>query len=126
MSPVSELLTRVAETLKVECSPLHAVITVEPAEDVSLEGFTDCNVSSLIDEQFLISDFALKTFNDATTAFYNSAEFQQKANESATFLSQLPPYLDGRNVTLENMVGSAAFPLSRITNCGSFPSRSGM
>nr|GAT43805.1 predicted protein [Mycena chlorophos] len=60
--------------------------SVEPNLDVSLEGYTDCN-----------------TFTDATTAFYNSAEFKQKANESAAFLAMLPPYLDGRPTTLENM-----------------------
>ncbi|EKM49712.1 uncharacterized protein PHACADRAFT_265304 [Phanerochaete carnosa HHB-10118-sp] len=54
--------------------------------DVSLEGFTDCN-----------------TQNTRTSAFYNSTAFQQKANESAAFLSQLPPFLDGRPVTLVNM-----------------------
>ncbi|KAH7925893.1 phosphoglycerate mutase-like protein [Leucogyrophana mollusca] len=60
--------------------------SVDPNESVSLEGFEDCN-----------------TFNTQTTAFYNSSEFQQKAAESATFLNMLPPYLDGRSVSLENM-----------------------
>ncbi|KAJ7175399.1 histidine phosphatase superfamily [Mycena filopes] len=60
--------------------------SVEPTNDVSLEGYTSCAV-----------------FNAANTAFYNSTEFAQKRNESAAFLSQLPPYLDGRPVTLENM-----------------------
>ncbi|EGN98125.1 hypothetical protein SERLA73DRAFT_55599 [Serpula lacrymans var. lacrymans S7.3] len=61
--------------------------SVDPNLDVSLEGFLDCN-----------------TFDDSTTAFYNSTEFQEKASESAAFLSLLPPYLDGRAVTLENMI----------------------
>ncbi|KAF7299313.1 hypothetical protein MIND_00880300 [Mycena indigotica] len=60
--------------------------SVEPTNDVSLEGYTLCN-----------------TFNDATTAFYASAEFAQKKNETSAFLAMLPPYLDGRPVTLENM-----------------------
>ncbi|TFK48705.1 phosphoglycerate mutase-like protein [Heliocybe sulcata] len=60
--------------------------TVEPDEDVSLEGWTDCN-----------------TFNDATEAFYNSSVFQEKQKEAASFLSQLPQYLDGRSVALTNM-----------------------
>jgi len=60
--------------------------SVEPNNDVSLEGYTDCG-----------------TFDDWTTAFYNSPAFLQKANESAAFLAQLPPFLDGRPVTLENM-----------------------
>ncbi|KAJ7070028.1 histidine phosphatase superfamily [Mycena amicta] len=60
--------------------------SVEPTNDVSLEGYTSCN-----------------TFNDATTAFYASAEFAQMKNETAAFLAMLPPYLDGRPVTLDNM-----------------------
>ncbi|KAJ7695722.1 phosphoglycerate mutase-like protein [Mycena rosella] len=60
--------------------------SVEPANDVSLEGWTSCGA-----------------FDASTTAFYNSSAFAQKRNESAAFLSQLPPFLDGRPVTLENM-----------------------
>ncbi|KAJ6557217.1 histidine phosphatase superfamily [Mycena vulgaris] len=60
--------------------------SVEPANDVSLEGWTSCGA-----------------FDNATAAFYNSTAFAQKRTESAAFLSQLPQYLDGRPVTLENM-----------------------
>ncbi|KAI0930855.1 hypothetical protein AcV7_004926 [Taiwanofungus camphoratus] len=60
--------------------------SVEPDEDVSLEGFTDCN-----------------TFDQKTEAFYNSSIFLQKQNEYSGFLSQLPPYLGGRSVALSNM-----------------------
>ncbi|THH19834.1 hypothetical protein EUX98_g8697 [Antrodiella citrinella] len=60
--------------------------SIEPDENVSLEGFTDCN-----------------TFVTRNIDFYNSPEFLQKANESAPFLEQLPQYLDGRPATLENM-----------------------
>lgn len=60
--------------------------SVEPNQDVSLEGFTSC-----------------PALDDKIAAFYNSIEFQEKANESAAFLSQLPPFLDGRPVTLVNM-----------------------
>ncbi|KAJ7164700.1 histidine phosphatase superfamily [Mycena crocata] len=60
--------------------------SVEPTNDISLEGWTSCGA-----------------FDNATAAFYNSAEFAQKRAESAAFLSQLPQYLDGRPVTLENM-----------------------
>ncbi|KZT28839.1 phosphoglycerate mutase-like protein [Neolentinus lepideus HHB14362 ss-1] len=60
--------------------------TVEPDKDVSLEGWTDCN-----------------TFNDATLAFYNSSLFQAVQKSASPFLSQLPPYLDGRSVSLTNM-----------------------
>ncbi|XP_006462624.1 hypothetical protein AGABI2DRAFT_137285 [Agaricus bisporus var. bisporus H97] len=60
--------------------------SVEPENDISLEGWTSCTA-----------------FNDATEAFYNSTEFKQKANESADFLNSLKQYLDGRPVSLENM-----------------------
>ncbi|KAJ7126156.1 histidine phosphatase superfamily [Mycena epipterygia] len=60
--------------------------SVEPANDVSLEGWTSCGA-----------------FDASTVAFYNSTEFAQKRNESASFLNQLPQYLDGRPVQLENM-----------------------
>ncbi|KAI0768868.1 phosphoglycerate mutase-like protein [Irpex lacteus] len=60
--------------------------SVEPNEDVSLEGYTSC------------TNFATKN-----AVFYKSPAFLQKANESADFLNSLPPFLDGRNVTLDNM-----------------------
>jgi len=60
--------------------------SVEPGNDISLEGWTSCGV-----------------FDNATAAFYKSPEFALKANESAAFLGQLKQYLDGRPVTLENM-----------------------
>ncbi|KAL7279753.1 hypothetical protein ACG7TL_006160 [Trametes sanguinea] len=60
--------------------------SVEPNEDVSLEGFTSCN-----------------TFDDHTEAFYNSSAFQQKNSQVSQFLQDLKPYMDGRPVTLENM-----------------------
>ncbi|KAG6865506.1 hypothetical protein C0991_001936 [Blastosporella zonata] len=60
--------------------------SVESSNDISLEGWTDCN-----------------TFNTATSVFYNSTEFQEKAAEYADFLTSLKPYLDGRPVTLQNM-----------------------
>lgn len=39
-----------------------------------------------------------------TAAFYASAEFAAKKQEASQFLNDLKPYMDGRNVTLENMV----------------------
>lgn len=60
--------------------------SVEPDNDISLEGWTKC-----------------RTFNSATDSFYNSAEFKAKAVKHSAFLEQLPKYLDGRPVTLENM-----------------------
>ncbi|KAF9013360.1 phosphoglycerate mutase-like protein [Cyathus striatus] len=64
-----------------------AIESVEPSNDVSLEGYTSCN-----------------TFNNATVAFYNSDAFKLRASQSANFLQQLPPFLDGRPVTLQNMI----------------------
>ena len=46
----------------------------------------------------------MQTLTNRTNDFYNSPAFLAKAQQSASFLNQLPPYLDGRNVTLENMV----------------------
>ncbi|KLO05436.1 phosphoglycerate mutase-like protein, partial [Schizopora paradoxa] len=63
------------------------IASIDPNDDVSLEGFTSCN-----------------TFNNATLAFYNSAAFKQVAAENAAFLNSLPPFLDGRPVSLENMI----------------------
>ncbi|KDR82623.1 hypothetical protein GALMADRAFT_835169 [Galerina marginata CBS 339.88] len=60
--------------------------SVEPDNDVSLEGFTDCN-----------------TFVTATNAFYNSALFNATAAAHADFIKSLPPFLDGRPATLVNM-----------------------
>ncbi|KAF8893680.1 histidine phosphatase superfamily [Gymnopilus junonius] len=60
--------------------------SVEPDNDISLEGWTDCN-----------------TFNAATAAFYASALFNQTAAEHADFINSLPPFLDGRPATLINM-----------------------
>ncbi|TFK70392.1 phosphoglycerate mutase-like protein [Pluteus cervinus] len=75
-------------------SPLGGIVdgrslpveSVEPDNDISLEGWTSCGA-----------------FNDATNNFYNSAEFRTRGTEAADFLGQLPKYLDGRPVTLENM-----------------------
>ncbi|PSS37028.1 hypothetical protein PHLCEN_2v1067 [Hermanssonia centrifuga] len=61
--------------------------SVEPEEDVSLEGFTSCNTQAT-----------------RTTAFYNSPAFLEVANQSAPFLNSLPQYLDGRSVSLVNMI----------------------
>ncbi|EJD08255.1 phosphoglycerate mutase-like protein [Fomitiporia mediterranea MF3/22] len=60
--------------------------SVEADEDVSLEGWVSCD-----------------PFNDATAAFYNSSLFKQVASDNAAFLQSLPPFLDGRSVSLVNM-----------------------
>ncbi|KAJ7644342.1 histidine phosphatase superfamily [Roridomyces roridus] len=68
--------------------------SVEPTNDVSLEGYTSCN-----------------PFNDWTNAFYTTPEFLQKANDSAHFLTLLPPFLDNRPVTLQNIYNIFDFML---------------
>ncbi|KAF8654610.1 hypothetical protein AX16_003522 [Volvariella volvacea WC 439] len=62
------------------------VESVEPDNDISLEGWTQCN-----------------TFTQATNEFYTSAEFKAKAAEYADFFENLPRYLDERQAKLENM-----------------------
>lgn len=47
---------------------------------------------------------ALQTFDNATKALYASDMFKQKGEENADFLKSLPQYLDGRTVTIQNMV----------------------
>lgn len=77
---------------------------MDPNLDISLEGFLDCNVRTLwFPSPGGVFNW-LQTFDTHTTNFYNSAEFQQMAKQSAAFLDLLPPYLDGRSVSLENMV----------------------
>ncbi|KAL1744077.1 histidine phosphatase superfamily [Schizophyllum fasciatum] len=60
--------------------------SVEPENDITLEGWTSCGA-----------------FSDWTYEFYNSSAFQQKASDNDGFLNDLPPYLDGRPVQLQNM-----------------------
>ncbi len=62
-------------------------------------------------------------------AFYNSAGFLEKANQSASLLSALQPYLDGRPVNLENMVRhcdpslvrGVSFPILSAVECECYP-----
>ncbi|PPQ67973.1 hypothetical protein CVT25_000453 [Psilocybe cyanescens] len=60
--------------------------SVEPDNDISLEGWTDCG-----------------TFVDATNAFYNSAVFNETAAAHASFIASLPQFLDNRPATLVDM-----------------------
>ena len=46
----------------------------------------------------------LQTFDAHTSAFYGSDEFKAKDAEASQFITSLQPYMDGRPVTLENMV----------------------
>lgn len=45
-----------------------------------------------------------QTFDAHTSAFYGSDEFKAKDAEASQFITSLQPYMDGRPVTLENMV----------------------
>ena len=72
---------------------------MDPNLDVSLEGFLDHNAG-----WYLVVSFSWRLIGrrhlTRTANIYNSAEFQQMANQSAAFLDLLPPYLDGRPVSL--------------------------
>ena len=83
---------------------MDQVDAVDPNLDVSLEGYLDCNVGrSWLPSLGSVFNW-LQTFSTHTTNFYSSEEFQQMAAQSAAFLKLLPPYLDGRSVSLQNMV----------------------
>ncbi|KAH8085958.1 phosphoglycerate mutase-like protein [Cristinia sonorae] len=89
--PATRLSNTTLANGQVVTSPLGGyqyvpIESVEPNQDVSLEGYTSCN-----------------TFAKRNNAFYDSPEFLAKAKESESFLEQLQPHLDGRNATLENM-----------------------
>jgi len=60
--------------------------SVEPENDISLEGWTSCNA-----------------FSNATKQLYASSFFKEKGQGSAGFLQALTPYLDGRPAVFENM-----------------------
>ncbi|KAF9783326.1 phosphoglycerate mutase-like protein [Thelephora terrestris] len=60
--------------------------SVEPDDDISLEGWTDC-----------------KTFTNSTEQFYASPFFKAKEQQSSQFLQALAPYLGGRPAQFENM-----------------------
>lgn len=62
------------------------VESVEPENDISLEGWTDC-----------------QAFTNATKTFYASSFFKEKAQNSSQFLQALTPYLGGRPAKFENM-----------------------
>ncbi|KAG8748142.1 hypothetical protein FRC10_008875 [Ceratobasidium sp. 414] len=95
--------------------------SVEPDTDVSLEGWTDCNVSLF----FLLFPYAgiplaPQTFNSATAAFYNSTEFKQVANASADFLASLRPLVGAeRPLKLANMASSQSRPGIYCSNANS-------
>ncbi|KAJ3731464.1 histidine phosphatase superfamily [Lentinula guzmanii] len=89
--PDSDYSTTLANGTTIE-APLggYQYIEIESAlaeNDVSLEGWTSC-----------------APFDTATAEFYQSAEFNQTAQENSDFFTNLPQYLDGRSdVNLENM-----------------------
>ncbi|KAH9480561.1 hypothetical protein JR316_0007161 [Psilocybe cubensis] len=61
--------------------------SVEPDNDISLEGWADCG-----------------TFIEATNAFYNSPIFKETEAAYANFIKSLPQYLDNRPATLTDIV----------------------
>ncbi|KAG6900396.1 hypothetical protein C0993_011384 [Termitomyces sp. T159_Od127] len=86
----SDFTTTLANGSTIE-APLNGyqylpIESVEPTNDISLEGWTSCH-----------------TFDESTSTFYNSIEFREKAAEYKGFLDSLPPHLDGRPVDLQNM-----------------------
>lgn len=87
---------------------VHPVESVEPENDISLEGWTSCNVSAFVDFHFGIAyiSYFVQSFTNATKQLYASSFFKEKGQESNNFLQALSPYLDGRSVGFENMVRS--------------------
>lgn len=83
--------------------------SVEPSNDISLEGWTDCNA-----------------FTNSTKQLYASSFFQEKAQNSSQFLQSLTPYLGGRPVTFQNMWNIydyvAVQSIHNATFAGEFPS----
>ena len=91
-----------------EFAMMYSVESVEPENDISLEGWTSCNVSTFIGSPFEISYFLhlllrVQAFTNATEQLYASSFFKAKGQEQNGFLQALAPYLDGRSVQFENM-----------------------
>jgi len=85
---------------------VHSVESVEPENDISLEGWTSCNVSvSWLSTLRLLTHLAhVQAFANATKQLYASSFFKEKGQRSSGFLQALTPYLDGRSAVFENMV----------------------
>lgn len=84
---------------------------------MSLEGFTSCPVSVvLVATPRETKDTRPQALDEHTSNFYASAEFTAKAAESATFLNNLKPFMDGRAVTLQNMVRKSSSIAGLITH----------
>jgi hypothetical protein len=58
-----------------------------------------------------------QAFIKSTDEFYESAEFTAKEKETESFLAPLPHYLDGRNVSLENMVRHLGVMCGLLLTC---------
>jgi len=85
---------------------VHLVESVEPENDISLEGWTSCNVSVSVGFHFGVANTLLcvQAFANATKQLYASSFFKEKGQGSSGFLQALTPYLDGRSAVFENMV----------------------
>lgn len=60
--------------------------TIEPDNDISMEGWTQCG-----------------KFAEWTQQVYKSDAYQKMAEENADFLAELPRYMDGRPTSFDNM-----------------------
>lgn len=83
--------------------PRRPVNSVNPDEDITLDGTTECTVSAHSPTLFSGLD-TRQAFNSHTTSVYNSSIFQEKAKEASSFFSELSPYVGGRALQLSNMV----------------------
>lgn len=88
--PTADYTTTLANGSVVE-GPLNGyqavpIESVEPNNDISLEGWTDC-----------------APFANATTAFYDSPQFKAVEASSADFLNSLTSLMTNTSVTLPNM-----------------------
>ncbi|KAF8333104.1 histidine phosphatase superfamily [Cantharellus anzutake] len=68
------------------------IAPIDPADDVSFEGWLDC-----------------PTFWNATRSFYNSTDFKKVASDNAAFLDSLSSLVGNRTTNLTQMMGIYGF-----------------
>ena len=68
-----------------------------------------CEFDSSLTFCSIVEASGLQAFDAHTSAFYGSDEFKAKDAEASQFLTSLQPYVDGRPVTLENMVRAKSY-----------------
>lgn len=74
------------------------VETIEPDNDISMEGWTQCG-----------------PFAEWTQQVYESDAYRKMAEENADFLAELPKYMDNRPATFENMWNVSIAELACLT-----------